>query len=49
LLDEEQAPGIYRVRWSGRDLHGIPVASGVYFCRLKAGEFSKSIKMVLVK
>jgi hypothetical protein len=49
LVDEEQAPGAYRVRWSGIDLHGIPVASGIYFCRLKAGDFGKSIKMVLVR
>jgi hypothetical protein len=49
LVDDEQAPGAYRVRWSGRDLHGAPVASGIYFCRLKAGTYNKSIKMVLMK
>ena len=49
LVDEEQAPGDYRVRWSGRDLHGAPVASGVYFCRLKAGAFNRTIRMVLVR
>jgi hypothetical protein len=49
LVDEEKAPGAYRVCWSGRDLHGTPVASGVYFCKMKAGAFDKSIKMVLMK
>lgn len=49
LIEEEKAPGIYRVCWSGRDLHGSPVSSGVYFCRLKAGAFKKVIKMVLVR
>jgi hypothetical protein len=49
LVDEEQAPGAYRVSWSARDLCGTPVSSGLYFCRLKAGAFNKSIKMVLVR
>jgi hypothetical protein len=49
LVDEEQAPGVYRVHWSGIDLHGAQVASGIYFCRLKAGDFGKNIKMVLVR
>jgi hypothetical protein len=49
LVDEEQAPGAYRVRWAGRDLHGAPVSSGVYFCWLKAGVFSKAIRMVLIR
>jgi hypothetical protein len=49
LVDEEKAPGAYQVCWSGRDVHGSQVASGVYFCKMKAGAFDKSIKMVLVK
>jgi hypothetical protein len=49
LVDEEQAPGAYRVRWSGRNLQGTPLASGVYFCQFKAGDFGKTIKMVLMK
>jgi hypothetical protein len=49
LVDEVHAPGVYRVHWSGRDLHGIPVASGVYFCQLRAGDFAKTTKMILVR
>lgn len=49
LVDSEQAPGYYRVRWSGRDLHGTPAASGVYFCQMKSGPFTQITKMVLLK
>jgi hypothetical protein len=49
LVDEEKAPGTYRIRWSGRDFHGNSAASGVYFCRLKASDFRRTIKMMLVR
>ncbi len=50
LLDETRAAGSYAdVRWDGRDAAGSPVASGVYFYQLVAGEFSQTKKMVLLK
>ncbi|MCR4439618.1 MAG: T9SS type A sorting domain-containing protein [candidate division KSB1 bacterium] len=49
LVDEEQMPGTYRVRWDGRDELGRQVVSGVYVCRLVAGEVVKTTKMVLVR
>jgi hypothetical protein len=49
LADEVQPAGIYRVRWDGRDASGRQVASGLYFCRLQAGEYSRTIKMALVR
>ncbi len=49
LVDEEQVPGSYRVRWDGRDELGRQVGSGVYICRLAAGEVVKTTKMVLVR
>ena len=36
LIDARQGAGEYRVRWDGRDRHGSPVGSGVYFYRLSA-------------
>jgi hypothetical protein len=35
--------------WNGRDNLGEKVASGVYFYTLKAGEFSATRKMLIVK
>jgi hypothetical protein len=49
LVDEEQVSGYYSVRWDGRDGLGKGVSSGVYFCRLKAGEFVKTRKMVVLR
>lgn len=49
LLDEVRSPGSQAVEWDGRDDAGVTVSSGVYFCRLQAGKFSDSKKMVLLK
>ena len=49
LVDEPKQAGTYEVTWDGRDAAGDQVASGVYFCRLRAGDFSQSKKMVLMK
>jgi hypothetical protein len=49
LVDMDQAASWYVVTWDGRDDLGLRVASGLYFCRLKAGDFSKTIKMIFVK
>ena len=35
--------------WDGRNAHGEPVASGIYFYTLQAGEFSATRKMVIRK
>jgi hypothetical protein len=49
LVDEPKHPGSYEVRWDGRDEDGNEVASGIYFYKLQAGDFSQTRKMVLVK
>jgi putative hemolysin len=43
------APGIHRVEWNGRDESDRPVVSGVYFCRLAAGDRVLTQKMILAK
>jgi rhodanese-related sulfurtransferase len=49
LVDQAQEPGYYTVTWDGRDDTGRQVASGFYFYRLSAGEFTATKSMVLLK
>jgi hypothetical protein len=44
LMDEEKSVGTYELRWNAASL-----SSGVYFYRLKAGEFIQTKKMILLK
>jgi len=41
--------GYYSLVWDGTNSGGVAVASGVYFYRIKAGEFTQSKKMILIK
>jgi hypothetical protein len=49
LLDRFLPAGSYSVSWDGANANGKPASSGMYFYRLKAGEFSDTKKMMLVK
>ena len=54
LVIGHQPAGIYRSKqraayWDGKNEHGEPVASGVYFYTLTAGEFSATQKMLIRK
>jgi hypothetical protein len=49
LVDVERESGDNEVTWDGRGEDGNPVASGVYFYRLEAKEFTQAKKMVLLK
>ncbi len=49
LQNEEHPAGHYEVRWNGVDDSGNQVSTGVYFARLQAGNYSKTIKMVLLR
>jgi hypothetical protein len=49
LVDKEKEPGHYTVTWDGRDDYGEEVSSGVYFYTLKAGEFTDTKRMLLLK
>jgi ligand-binding sensor domain-containing protein len=44
LMDEDKAPGTYRIEFDGAKL-----ASGVYICRMTAGGFVECRKMILMK
>ncbi|MEA1997591.1 MAG: FlgD immunoglobulin-like domain containing protein, partial [Gemmatimonadota bacterium] len=49
LVSESREAGAYSVFWDGTDEGGRRVASGLYFYRMRAGDFSKIRKMVLLK
>jgi photosystem II stability/assembly factor-like uncharacterized protein len=44
LLDEVKSPGTYEATWNAAGF-----SSGVYFCRMTAGAFSSTLKMVYMK
>ncbi|NOX38413.1 MAG: T9SS type A sorting domain-containing protein [Calditrichaeota bacterium] len=49
LVEEHQPAGRYTVQWNGRDDFGRQMPAGIYFYRLKAGQFEQVRKMVLVR
>ncbi|MFC1481330.1 T9SS type A sorting domain-containing protein [Candidatus Neomarinimicrobiota bacterium] len=49
LKDEQLAQGMHQAMWNGRDKDGSTLASGIYFARLVTPEYSKTIKMLLLK
>jgi len=49
LVNKTQPAGYQSVTWNGTDRFGNPVPSGIYICRMIAGNFTKSQKMVLMK
>jgi flagellar hook assembly protein FlgD len=49
LVDEPKRAGNYEVVWDGKDDKGKDVGSGIYFYQLKAGDYTETKKMILVK
>jgi flagellar hook assembly protein FlgD len=50
VLDRtERAAGRYSATWNGKDEAGRDVASGVYFCRIKAGKFNQTRKIIYLR
>ena len=49
LLNATQEQGFRSAQWDGTDSMGRPVGAGVYLYQIKAGEFVKTKKMVLLK
>jgi hypothetical protein len=49
LVDETLASGYHQITWNGQDDAGRDVASGTYFYRIRAGEYTAVDKMTLLK
>ncbi|MDZ7725149.1 MAG: T9SS type A sorting domain-containing protein [candidate division KSB1 bacterium] len=48
-FDQNQSPGLHRVKWQGKNQKGGEVTSGIYLYRLFAGRFVDSKKLIYVK
>ncbi|MDZ7371108.1 MAG: T9SS type A sorting domain-containing protein [candidate division KSB1 bacterium] len=49
LVDAKQTAGFYEVSWNGTNAEGVRVASGIYFCKMTAGSFTETRKMMFAK
>jgi parallel beta-helix repeat protein len=49
LMNIERQAGNYTAQWNGDNNFGKPVSSGIYIYRVTAGQYVKSMKMILLK
>ncbi len=49
LYEGEQLAGNHEVSWNGINRDGQLLTTGLYFCRIEAGEYRKTIKMVFLR
>jgi hypothetical protein len=49
LVDRPLDEGRHRVVWNGIDQAGRPAADGIYYYRLRAGDFGQTRKMILLR
>ncbi|KPJ62683.1 MAG: hypothetical protein AMJ89_02275 [candidate division Zixibacteria bacterium SM23_73] len=49
LVNEPKTSGIHEIIWDGKDENGEEVASGIYFYRLTAGDYSETKTMLLLR
>ena len=49
LVRETAPAGFYTAQWDGTNQRGLTVESGLYFVRMKAGDYVKTHKMIMVK
>ena len=45
----DREAGTYEVAWDGTNNEGRATASGIYFCRMEAADYERTLKMVLLR
>jgi len=49
LVNDSQSASFYKVVWDGKNDNGMTVGTGMYFYKLVSGNYSKIVKMTLMK
>ena len=49
LIDEVRDAGTYEILWDGTNDEGRSIASGIYFCRMEATEYERTLKLVMLR
>ena len=49
LVNKSQQAGMYRMSWDGTDIRGRQLASGKYFIKIQAGDYSQTIDIVYLR
>lgn len=49
LVNNQISAGYHSVMWDGRDELGRMVSGGIYLCRMKAGTYQQTIRVLLLK
>jgi flagellar hook assembly protein FlgD len=49
LVNEHQDAGNHYAVWNGEDDNGSSVGSGIFFYKMRAGKFTSTKKMILMK
>ncbi len=49
LINEKLEAGNHQVTWDGKDENSKPVSSGIYFYKMKCGDYTSVRKMILLK
>jgi len=49
LVSNSMPAGYHNIKWNGNNEVGSKVSAGLYFYRIKAGNFVQTHKMIMIK